>query len=309
MEKIIRYLENMNLIFTVGAMKITVVSFAKLEAGDDWSIINHCHSDFEFHLVPLGRGYVNIEGNDLTVNRGEFYITGPYVMHSQVCDKKMHMEEYCLECEIAVLDTQENNLILLEENLLFKDILLTTYPRIFKDNYNAITIFEQIIKEDLEKPPGFILQIQSLIANLIISFFRSVAISTDFNFKYSIQKKSIGYLKTHRIINFIELNYKRNLTLHDVSKALFLSPSQINRVLLKNSYMTFHKYLMSHRIEIAKKLIQITDLPIKEIAYESGFSSNNYMYQAFKNMGLPTPADLRLKSLFNHKYVVNANKI
>ncbi|MBZ9685990.1 AraC family ligand binding domain-containing protein [Clostridium estertheticum] len=77
----------------IGCININVISFAKLEAGSDWSVMNHCHSGFDFHIIPIGRGHINIQDTDLTVNKGEFYITGPYVMHSQVSDSEMPMEE------------------------------------------------------------------------------------------------------------------------------------------------------------------------------------------------------------------------
>jgi len=151
MTKIISYLGNLSLQIELDNIKISVVNFAKLEAGSNWSVINHCHSDFEFHLVPRGRGYITIEGAELIVNKDEFYITGPYVMHSQVSDSKLPMEEYCLQCEIDFLGKNEG------ESKLFKEVLCATYTSVFKDGYGAIKIYEEIIKEVSKKAPGYIL--------------------------------------------------------------------------------------------------------------------------------------------------------
>lgn len=294
MEKIIKYLENVDLNIMIGGININIINFAKLEAGSDWSVMNHCHSDFEFHIIPSGRGHINIEDTELIVNKGEFYITGPYVMHSQVSDSEMPMEEYCLECEINIGNTSEEKYIAsVKENQLLKDTFYTTYPCIFKDSCNAINIFEEIIKENEEKAPGYFLNIQSLVIKLIISIMRSVIKSTNSGYKYAIPLKSLDSFRINRIINFVEINYKRNISLKDVSKVLFLSPRQINRVMLKELSMTFHDYLLNHRLIIAKKLIYETDMTIEKIAYEAGFSSHYYMYQVFKHMGIPAPGTLR----------------
>lgn len=293
-EKTIRYLENINLDITINGINVKVISFAKLEAGRDWSVINHCHSDFEFHLVPNGKGYINIEGEEFTVNKGEFYITGPYVMHSQVSDREMPMEEYCLECEINFLDTYiSEDIIASKENELLKNVLYTPYTYIFKDIYNSIGIFEEIINENLKRIPGFFLNVQSLIISLIISLIRSVIKFENSIYKYTIPEKSIDSFRINRIINFVELNYKRNISLNDIAKVLFLSQRQINRIMLKESGLTFHGYLLNHRIMVAKKLIKSTNKSMEEIAYESGFSSHYYMDQVFKHMGLGTPSSLR----------------
>jgi len=127
----------------------------------------------------------------------------------------------------------------------------------------------------------------------VVSITRSIIKSTNHIYKNNEIKKSPDSLRVNRIINFIETNYINNITLGDVSKALFLSPRQINWVLLKQLNITFHDYLLNHRITIAKKLIRETEMSIENIAYQAGFSSHYYMYQVFKHKGLPSPATLR----------------
>ena len=43
-------------------------------------------------------------------------------------------------------------------------------------------------------------------------------------------------------------------------------------------------YLISKRIEVSKKLLQATDLPIYEIGNQVGISNNTHFIQTFKNI-------------------------
>ena len=65
---------------------------------------------------------------------------------------------------------------------------------------------------------------------------------------------------------------------------------------MKKFNCTFHEYLSKYRIGKAKKLLEKTDMPIEQVAFESGFSSHYYMYQVFKKENIGTPLNYRKSS-------------
>ena len=287
-------LENLSLKILFGNLNIKVITLVKVAPDMEWYVPDHSHADFEFHIIPSGKGYIGIQGYDLVVNGGEFYITGPYVQHKQQADKETPMAEYCLECEINVIDNIPDSFISSQQEYhLLKNILARPYPVIFKDTKGISVIFEEIFREAEEQAAGFHLKLQTLVVDILIGMFRSVVATENIKYKSELQHKSVDDFRIKRLVKFAETNYQRAISLEDASKVLFLSPRQINRLMKKEFRQTFHDYLLQHRILVARQLLKDSNLSIEEIAYKSGFSSHFYMYQVFRHMGIQPPAKLR----------------
>ena len=58
-------------------------------------------------------------------------------------------------------------------------------------------------------------------------------------------------------------------------------------------YTTPHKYLQSHKLRYAKKLLQNTDLSMMEIASKIGYSNLSHFANNFKKYYGITPNDCR----------------
>ncbi|WP_098743153.1 AraC family transcriptional regulator [Paenibacillus sp. EZ-K15] len=293
MAKIISYLTSKNFTISLSGLQIKVLDAAVLDAGPDWKKEDHFHTYFEFHMIKSGKGIVSIEGSTLSFKEGDFYITAPYVTHQQVSNPIDPMVEYCLQCEISLSDTPDSTYFNSSEDTeFFINVLSTTYPRTFQDNYGAIGLFDSIIKETSLKHPGFSLQIQPLLFLLVISLFRSVINTLDQTHLPYPQSD----VRVSRIMNFIENNYHLSPTIDDLSKLIFLSPKQINRIMKKYIGCTFNEKLLLYKVSQAKQLLNHSTLSTEAIADACGFSSHYYMYQVFKRFNLPPPARFRIKS-------------
>lgn len=96
---------------------------------------------------------------------------------------------------------------------------------------------------------------------------------------------------------FIKSNYNKHIMLKDVSAAVYLSPNYFSAMFKKVSGYTFSKYLVRKRIDVAKKYLNETDIPIKNIVSKVGFEDYNYFNRSFKKLiGVP-PAQFRKSSL------------
>jgi len=56
-----------------------------------------------------------------------------------------------------------------------------------------------------------------------------------------------------------------------------------------------HRYLLTRRIERAKALLRDTDLPITEIAYQTGWNSLGTFGRTFRDITAEAPGQLRLR--------------
>ena len=56
-----------------------------------------------------------------------------------------------------------------------------------------------------------------------------------------------------------------------------------------------HRYLLTRRIERAKALLRDTDLPITEIAFQTGWNSLGTFGRTFRDITAESPGELRLR--------------
>lgn len=98
-------------------------------------------------------------------------------------------------------------------------------------------------------------------------------------------------------VRFIESNYNKDITNAQILEAAGLNKTEFS-VLFKDKYgMTASRYLYAFRIEIAKKQVTFTDVPLKDIAKRCGFKTVQHFTRVFKDFTGETPAEFRRRTL------------
>lgn len=92
---------------------------------------------------------------------------------------------------------------------------------------------------------------------------------------------------------FIRDNFSQPLRLEDVADYLHISARHLSRLFSIETGETFSKYVQKKRVRQASNLLTTTDLPIKHIAEETGFSSVHYFTRVFTNKTGKSPAQFR----------------
>lgn len=95
------------------------------------------------------------------------------------------------------------------------------------------------------------------------------------------------------ILSYIREHFTEKITLDEIAKHLHLSTNECCRFFKKNMNCTLFEYITEYRLSKSMELLEHTDLPVSQIAYESGFGSSSYFIEKFrKNVGM-TPAAFR----------------
>ena len=97
---------------------------------------------------------------------------------------------------------------------------------------------------------------------------------------------------------YITDNIRRGFTLSEVSAIVHLSEKQLSRLFLKQEGESIFSFIQSIRLAEAKKLLESSDAPLRDIAEALGWSSEYNFIRFFKTAeGMP-PGAYR-KSLIN----------
>lgn len=103
-----------------------------------------------------------------------------------------------------------------------------------------------------------------------------------------------------KVMSIIKKNYKDSqFGLFSISQELNISNSYLSTKFKNEFGIGIAKCIGNLRMEEAKRLILTTDLPIREIALNVGFSSDIAFLRAFKRIEQTTPTNLRKQSKTN----------
>ncbi len=116
---------------------------------------------------------------------------------------------------------------------------------------------------------------------------------------FSLLRKNEGESSTKRSINqalnYIENNYKKDISLKTVAKEVGLSLYYFSHLFKEEIGVSFVSYLNEFRIKKAKELLGNSKLNIAEISFEVGYNDPNYFTRVFKEYENLTPSEFRTK--------------
>jgi two-component system response regulator YesN len=102
-----------------------------------------------------------------------------------------------------------------------------------------------------------------------------------------------NYKRLSKALDFIETHYGDSLTVEQIAKEVYLSPSRLSHIIKGELGITFGDYISKVRVERAKVLLKDRELPISEIALEVGFPDQSYFTKVFKKIERCTPMKFR----------------
>ena len=115
---------------------------------------------------------------------------------------------------------------------------------------------------------------------------------------------SMVRIKDFRLRNaviFIESHYQEAITLHDIAGAAALNHSSLTGLFKAELGTTPVEYLWRHRVKVARRHIEFTNLPVKEVALRCGFKTVQHFGRKFEEYVGMTPMRFREERLLKRK--------
>ena len=105
--------------------------------------------------------------------------------------------------------------------------------------------------------------------------------------------KGLSPRNLNLVMEFIDKNLSKSLSLEDIASICDLSPSHFTRLFRSSTSLTPHQYLLRKRIDTAQGLLIESGMSISEIAFECGFADQVHFTQAFRRFAGKTPGAFR----------------
>ena len=111
--------------------------------------------------------------------------------------------------------------------------------------------------------------------------------------------------KLRDAVLYIESRFDESITLPDIAKAAGMNHTTLTALMKEELGLTAIEYLMKYRITVAKKQLEFTSVPIKDIANMTGFKTVQHFSRVFKAQTDITPAEFRKNAVQKRKEDLN----
>jgi len=128
-----------------------------------------------------------------------------------------------------------------------------------------------------------------LATQKFLEFIRSI-------FKELLLEKKGFTGNINDILSYIEINIKKNVSLEDLSSYYNISPYYMSKLFKKETGINFIDYISKRKINLAKEMLEFTDMSIINIAIELGYNEPNYFSKVFKKSTGMSPTNFRKSS-------------
>ncbi len=165
-----------------------------------------------------------------------------------------------------------------------------------------LTDLPQFLDEDITQSGIQLLEaLQSKMGSQVM--FESLArvFLTKLILKYGLQAEEYNFSKSFtaqhykKVLDYITVNYGNNILLEDMAAIADLSTSHFSRLFKQTIGQSPYQFLMTYRIEQAKKMLDTPNALMIDVAMNCGFSDQAHFSRVFKKIEGVTPKKYRRK--------------
>lgn len=254
---------------------IKVLSFCVLKKQKCFPL--HFHNRIELLRVKRGRMTVEYGKNTAVLSEGELMIITPKMLHYG------YTEDSRVEYDVLMFDVRS----FYNDTEVCKNLLPAIYDgrAVFKNitkDEETIACFDKICKNHKQDS----LEITSEIYRFIYLIYQKNLVELQERAKNDSIKKLTDYL---------EENFAQQITNEVLCKQFGYTPEHLCRKFKERTGLTPLTYLKIYRLDLARKMLQDTDVSVSEIAAACGFDDANYFARCFKAHFECSPSKYRKK--------------
>lgn len=257
-----------------------------------WSMEPNRHECFEMVYIKKGSAVFEISGEPVSIGPNDIIIIKPHQFHKFIVKSQAGCEFIVLSFKFQNKINGEYSEVSLEDFLNFvskKESGNFIKLKVSQKN-DIIVLLNRILNERESSEIGS----EFLNYLLVLELFVLISRALKMEWENSIKNKSPKLKELiDASIRFINNNFERDISLSDIARYVFLSPSYFTRAFKEETKMSPISYLLKVRSERAKEMLANTDEKVSDIALSVGFSNQQRFNAIFKKHTGLTPLQYR----------------
>ena len=256
-------------------------------AGRSFQIPVHWHDEFEIIYVRSGFLAVSISGESYIGKTGDAFVVSPGNLHL-MGSQSGTVDYYTFLFPLKYISFRTDDM--LDEKLLepLNSGHLMICPRV-KDT--AKELCEQLIKiyeakkDESESKITTQVRTKIILLQFILEMWKKgFVIENDTSGRNTVEKEMVSY---------IQQNFTGKISLREFGEQFHLSEKYISRYFKEHFHITLSQYVTYLRLEHAKQLLQDTDIPVTDVAMQSGYQNVSYFIRSFQKAYAVSPLKYR----------------
>ena len=251
------------------------------------------HDFFECELFVQGAGSLFINSKEYHIKPGLFYILEPSSHHMYRATQDIELELYNLKFSSDLISSDVRELLSSQKSphacLFDEDFFERMRSKI--NEIIRITEGKYVPSSDYHLKNRFV---KGMVDEVVLTY---LAHTTTNHIESETQNVTLSK-RFQNLIQWINEHYSESITAHEAAEVIGLSSKYFSRYFKQHANMSFNEYVYRTRISRAMDMLNNTNLSIKEICYETGFSSSAHFTKTFvKYVGI-TPTAYRNKAKY-----------
>jgi len=249
----------------------------------DLTEVEHRHDFCELVIVTHGRAMHRLEGRDFPVAAGDVFLLQGRQRHYFHGRENLGLVNIMYDPEkIALPENELRKMPGYCAMFLLEPAFRRQHRFASRLHLRRVPLARvELLAEEMEREcdgrqPGREVALRAKLLELMVLLSRA------YTGTGSIEAHAL--LRVGHVIGALENDFSKDWKLGDLLKIAHMSRSNLMRVFRQATGQTPIDYLLRLRIQRAMEMLRHTDLPITEIALETGFNDSNYFARQFRRM-------------------------
>lgn len=284
----------MNRIVLKGTFSLLNVDYVQL--GVNWNYKNVTSTFYRIYLIDDGSGALYNPASSFTLEKGYLYMVPSFTTCNYYCG------EYLSQYYISFIEEAPDGTSLFANNRRilrvpvipadlehFKRILELNPNRGLKRSedpkvYEKYPVLQSFRELNNYMQLSTYVETQGLLLQLLSRFLTPDCFESP---------ESVIHSKISDAINYIQTNLHKPITVALLAQRANQNTDYFSRLFREHTGERPLSYIQLKRVERAQFLLENTDLPLAEIAAETGFESLSYFTRTFKEKTGQTPGEYK----------------
>ena len=260
----------------------------KYHTSNNYSTALHRHIFYQIVWIEEGSGNHIIEGNNYDYSNGTIFLLAPYYLHKITYNN--NVQGYVVSFCDSLLDRFQNKSTLLFHNIDKSYTKVSANEiSLLNDEFNLLNHYS---KTNTSTSPSIIQNYLHIILTKINAF-------NNIKEKSTVQSHTNNTKLLEQFVQLVREHYTNEKQLSFYTSTLAISQKKLNLAIRNNTGLTPAKFLEIYILNEASRILRYSNLSIKEIVAELGYSDSSYFIKAFKKQFKKTPMEYRKSAELN----------
>lgn len=249
----------------------------------------HMHSQIELNFVLNGNMTYWFDGRELTVDEGRLCLFWGMIPH-QVTDRKEGTRFVCLYVPMSVFLGLAS--LSRFRDAVFRGAMIEALDIRSWDRDIFLRWREELLAGDEDLTEIVRNELTARVLRIERDGWRDLREEGSAIASFSANdSERVEHIE--RMLRFIAEHALETISAEDVGRAVGLHPNYAMSIFKRAVGHTINQAIVRHRLDTAQSLLISTDLPITDVAFESGFGSVSRFYEAFSGRFVEKPTAFR----------------